>query len=151
MKKLILFAAVIIFSSQSFSQTTAANANANEHAKELLKVMGSAQLAKQMMDMMIASYKQNLPDVPNEFWDEFQKEVSINDLLEMIAPIYTKYYTDDELLQLIAFYKSPLGQKLTEKLPLITQESYSVGEEWGKKIGQKAIDKLKAKGYLKNE
>lgn len=88
--------------------------------------------------------------VPGEFWDEFKKEITADGLIDLVAPIYAKYYTDEELLQLTAFYKSPLGQKITEKLPAISQESLTVGQEWGRKIGEKVVDRLKEKGYLKD-
>jgi len=122
-----------------------------EHSRELLRVMGSLKSSEQMMDMMITSFKQNMPNVPIAFWDEFKKEVNLEELIEQMAPVYVKYYTDDELVQLIAFYKTPLGQKVTEKLPLINQDSFAIGQEWGKKIGEKAAARLKEKGYLKND
>lgn len=147
MKRILLVLAVVI-SAQSFAQTTGSPAIA--HAKELLVAMGTAKNAKQVIEMMVASYKQNMPEVPTVFWDEFQKEISMDELIDLVAPIYAKYYTDDELVQLIAFYKSPLGQKLTDKLPAITQESFAAGQEWGKKVGEKVAGKLKEKGYLKD-
>lgn len=149
MKRFIVLAAITIFTLPAFTQTTR-TATANEHAKELLKVMNSSRLSQQMLDMMIASYKENLPQVPTEFWNEFQKEVNVDELMDMIAPLYAKHFTDEELVQLIAFYKTPLGRKLSDKTGLISQESYSIGEEWGRKIGEKAAAKLKEKGYLKN-
>lgn len=147
MKRILLVLAVVV-SAQGFAQTTSSPAIA--HAKELLVAMGTAKNAKQVIEMMVTSYKQNMPEVPAVFWDEFQKEISMDELIDLVAPIYAKYYTDDELVQLIAFYKSPLGQKLTDKLPAITQESFAAGQEWGKKIGEKVAGKLKEKGYLKD-
>ena len=34
-------------------------------------------------------------------------------------------------------YKTPVGKKLAEKIPLITQESMQVSMEWGMEIAQK--------------
>jgi hypothetical protein len=42
-----------------------------------------------------------------------------------------------------------VGKKFAEKTPLITKESILAGQEWGKQIGQKVVDRLKDKGYLK--
>ncbi|HWI90419.1 MAG TPA: DUF2059 domain-containing protein [Flavisolibacter sp.] len=147
MKRILLVLALII-SAQGFAQNTSSPSIA--HAKELLVAMGTAKNAKQVIEMMVASYKQNMPEVPTIFWDEFEKELSMDELIDLVAPIYAKYYTDDELVQLTAFYRSPLGQKLTDKLPVITQESFAAGQEWGKKIGEKVVVKLKEKGYLKD-
>jgi hypothetical protein len=146
MKKCIVLTALVVCTNFLFAQIN----GANSHAKELLEVMGSGKISSQMMTNMITAYKQNMPNVPVEFWDEFQKQINIEDLMELLVPIYVKYYSDDELVQLIAFYKSPLGKKFTEKLPLVNQESFNAGQEWGRKIGEKVMVELKGKGYLKD-
>ena len=88
--------------------------------------------------------------MPADFWDETIKEINVIDLADIVAPIYSKYYTDEELTKLIEFYKSPLGRKVVEKLPMITQDSYAAGEEWGKKISERVVARLKEKGYTKS-
>ena len=42
---------------------------------------------------------------------------------QMFYPLYDKYFTEDELRGLLAFYKSPVGQKSIEVMPALTQES----------------------------
>jgi hypothetical protein len=37
-----------------------------------------------------------------------------------------------------------------EKMPIIMQESMQVGAEWGKQMGEKVLENLKQKGYIKN-
>ena len=145
MKKLILLLTVCFTTSFVFAQ----NESATSHAKELLEMTGSGKLGVQVMNNMISSFKTKLPNVPTEFWDEIGKEVNPEGLIELVAPIYAKYYTDDELLKLLEFYKSPLGKKVIANMPLITQDSYQIGEEWGRKIGERVERRLKEKGYLK--
>lgn len=55
------------------------------------------------------------------------------------------HFTQDEIRQLIAFYQTPLGTKLIEKLPAITQESMTIGMKWGEEIAAKAMAKLEAR------
>jgi hypothetical protein len=112
--------------------------------------MGTAKVSMQVVSTIFASFKKQLPNVPTEFWDECIKEFSPQEMIDLVAPIYAKYYTEDELVQLIQFYKTPLGKKVIETLPMITQDSYSAGEEWGRKIAEKVQKRLKEKGYLKN-
>lgn len=118
-----------------------------ENIRELLTIMGSEKQAKLMINMMIDTYRKTASTVSDEFWDELVKELKTDELVDMVVPIYEKYYSDEEIVQLLAFYKSPLGQKVIERLPLITQESYKVGETWGRKMGEKIVAKLQAKGY----
>jgi hypothetical protein len=56
--------------------------------------------------------------------------------------VYNKYYTHDEIKQLITFYKSPLGKRLVEVTPLLTQETMVIGQKWGEKLGQDIIGEL---------
>ena len=57
-------------------------------------------------------------------------------LLEMLMPVYDKYYTNEDLEGLIAFYGTPLGQKMLKNSPDVMRESQSIGFQWGSKIGQ---------------
>lgn len=119
---------------------------------KLVQVSGSEAAYKGALNQMISIFKQQQSNVPKEFWDEFTIEVNknaINQLVDLILPIYQKHLTEADLLGVIAFYETPVGKKFAEKTPLITQESMLAGQEWGKQIGQRVVDKLKAKGYLK--
>lgn len=131
----------------SFAQADSSAANS---ARELLRLTGSAKIGVQMMNTMIASFKQHYTDVPDEFWDSFMNEVNMDELIEKIVPIYIKHYTQAELEELIVFYKTPLGQKVIQELPLISRESYSIGQDWGKQIAEKVISRMKEKGYIKS-
>lgn len=54
----------------------------------------------------------------------------MDDLVLMLSPVYAKYLNQNELQQLIEFYDSPVGEKLAESTPLITQESMQIGQEY---------------------
>jgi hypothetical protein len=104
----------------------------------------------QVMENMLNTFKKSIPDVPNDVWDEFMKDVKPETLIELIIPIYAKHFTDEDVIQLTDFYRTPLGKKVIEKMPLISQESYLAGSEWGKKLGEQAVRKLKEKGYIQS-
>ncbi|MFD2526387.1 DUF2059 domain-containing protein [Flavihumibacter stibioxidans] len=147
MIKFILIAVVI-----SISQVVSAQKGASvPKVRELMELSGSGKLGVQVMNQMVSSFKNQLTEVPASFWDEFMKEVTGEELVELVVPIYAKHFTDAEIDELIKFYKTPVGRKLIEKLPFITQESYAVGEAWGQKLGEKVIGRLKEKGYLKDD
>lgn len=147
MKKTLLFIFASILTVSVAGQIDSTKAR----ARELLEITGSANLGIQMMNQMISSFKTQAPGVPNKFWDEFMKEIDPNDILELIIPIYVKHFSISDLEQLIQFYKTPLGQKFISKLPIISQDSYTVGQEWGQKLGVKVAEKLIEGGYLKDK
>jgi len=46
----------------------------------------------------------------------------INGIVQQLVPIYDKYYSPEELREIIAFYKTPAGQKMIEVTPKIMGE-----------------------------
>jgi hypothetical protein len=48
---------------------------------------------------------------------------------ELIYPIIDKYYTEDDLKNMIAFYKSPTGRKVLEVMPQMMTEMMIRSEE----------------------
>ena len=146
MKKYICIFACIFVALSSLAQPS----TKTERIRELMDVTGAGKLGVQMLSTLIQTYKKEVPSVPEEFWDEFVKQVNPNDLTELVVPIYSKYFTEEEINQIVKFYKTPIGKKMVEKLPLIMQDSYRVGAEWGQKIGEQVAERLKEKGYMKS-
>jgi hypothetical protein len=71
------------------------------------------------------------PSFPAEkFIERAQQKVDIDSLLYQMAPIYSRYYTKEEIAELIAFYETPLGSKVISKLPQITQETLAASQAW---------------------
>ncbi len=143
MKQLYVFVFLFLVAVKTNAQTE----TKEKLIKEMLELSGASKMAHQTMELMIASFKKQMPAVENDFWDEFMKEAKTDDLITMITPVYAKHFTESEVKELIAFYKTPIGKKMVEKLPVISQESYGIGEAWGKALGEKVSNKLKAAGY----
>jgi uncharacterized protein len=70
---------------------------------------------------------------------------------EGIAAIYARTFTVDELQQVTAFYRGPVGQKFLEKMPVIAQESMAMGQKFGQEIAgelrSRMIDELRKRGH----
>lgn len=65
-------------------------------------------------------------------------EIRYSQTVERISlSIYNKYFTEDDLRNLITFYKTPVGQKVIDLLPKLFAESASrVSDEVGPKMRQ---------------
>lgn len=137
---LLLFISNCCFAQQSEKE---------QNIRKLLEVTGAAQLSKQVMDQLIPSFKQTAPNVPEEFWTAFMDEIDMDELINKIVPLYDKYYSNEELIQLIKFYETPVGKKVVSVTPVLMQESMMIGQQWGFEISQKVIEKLQNGGYLK--
>ncbi|REC40750.1 MULTISPECIES: DUF2059 domain-containing protein [Chryseobacterium] len=142
MKKIIV-AFVLFIGVTGFAQTSK-----EAKIKELIEVTGVSKMAVQGAQQFVNTYKENYKDIPDEFWNGFLKEVSTEEFSKLYIPIYSKYYTESDLDELIKFYKTPIGQKTISNMPLIMNESMEVGREWGQNLAKKLIDKInEQKGY----
>lgn len=148
MKKIWLVSLVILSSySLTFAQTDEAYKKA---LAKMFRASHSDQTFEAAIKQMFSMFREQMEEVPSEIWDDLENELgktSINDLVEMLIPVYKKHLTIEDLNGLINFYESPAGRKYAEENPAIVQESMAVGQEWGKKIGADLAEKLKEKGY----
>jgi len=55
-----------------------------------------------------------------------------NEMLEQAATVLATNFTVDEMRQIEAFYRQPVGQKLIEKWPAIAQQAAQIGQDVGR-------------------
>lgn len=133
---------IIVLLSFAFVFAQGKNSKAQK-IKHLLELTGSAKIGVQVVHNMIGTYKNYYPDIPQSTWDELLKEINADEIINLIIPIYDKYYTEQEIDELIKFYQTPVGQKTIKVLPNITQESMAAGEKWGREIAERINRKIK--------
>jgi len=63
---------------------------------------------------------------------------------EQMAKMYATDFTEQELKDLVTFYKSPLGQKLLAAEPRAIQFSMSYMREWAQQFGEIANGEFRA-------
>jgi hypothetical protein len=61
-----------------------------------------------------------------------------------MAKVYANEFTEQELKDLVTFYKSPLGQKLLAAEPRAIQFSMSYMREWAQQFGEIANGEFRA-------
>lgn len=140
---------------------TRADAVSSKHAdtEKLMELVGTRDILRELFDQdidaQIEAMRRARPDVSDEFWEEFtaefKRQASPDELMKAILPIYDKHFSHQEIRQLIAFYESPLGRKISTTLPEIQRESLEAGRVWGEQLGDRMNAKLKQrlaeKGY----
>src|SRR5512146_1005111 len=150
--RIVVLLTVVLMCTPVFAQSSSASTNA-KHQKivTLVKMTGTPTVMVDAIRQQIHLAKKTLPLPPkaqDDFETEFLNEIKVDDLVELMVPAYDKYYTEGEIDQLIAFYKSPLGQKLVSSLPTMTEETSkaagALGAEIGARVGQKIEAKLNA-------
>lgn len=83
-----------------------------ESIEELLVLTGAANMGEQMVEQMLPAIKRAMPRAPEAFWAEFKAEADVNELMDLIIPIYQKYLTKEDVVSLNEFYKSEIGLKM---------------------------------------
>lgn len=141
-------------------QAQSPNAGAEAAARELVDTIKLADQFKVMMPMIFRQMKpaivQNRPEVDRDFDALAPKLMDsmgarLDELQSAIVLIYASNFTEAELRDLIAFYKSPSGQKFLQKTPFVTQQTMTAGQKFGQSASadlQKQMrEELRRKGH----
>ena len=75
-----------------------------------------------------AKAEQMLPGVAQAIGRIFNDPALIDEMLTEMVPLYTNNYTVEEIRQLAAFYKSPLGRKMMTLTPRLSAEGMAIGQ-----------------------
>lgn len=143
MKKSVLVTLFTLFCCYIFAQDI--NQDYKDALLDMLKSSGSEEAYQTAIDQMINMQKTQNPGIENEFWDKFSAEMkssSLDDLTEMLVPVYQKYLTIEDLKEIVAFYQTPVGKKFANSNPMILQESMQVGQKWGMEMGRKIVSEI---------
>ena len=69
----------------------------------------------------------------DKFAESIFNDMPVDEMIEVMIPIYQKHLTKSDLDSISAFYVTPVGQKLLREQPAMTQEAMKAGGEIGKK------------------
>lgn len=117
----------------------------------LMQVTGATRLGLSLFEQVLTSFKNVVPGSKDAFWNEFRKEVSVDELTDRLLPIYDRHLSSAEVKELIRFYESPIGKKVLAAMPAITSESMQVGQTWGMDLALRAKKKLDAQRQLETQ
>ena len=128
MKK-VLLPLILLFSLSSI--------NSQENYKSLLieymTAQGQFETFNATIDQMGTMMGVTIKDEDRE---EFTNDV-MGSLIELLVPVYQKHFTVEDLKDAIQMYKTPIGKKISEKTPIIAQETMQASMQWGMELSQK--------------
>lgn len=147
---LLLFAmcAVMVGGSAHIAAQRAAPAEptdkAIQNARELVLAMGAEKQLETVIPALIGQLtnmlKMQQPRHAREI-DEVFKLLGKRflerkgEILELVAPFYAKRFTEAELGEMVAFFRTPVGRKMAAELPGLSQEAMEAGITWGRRLG----------------
>lgn len=113
----------------------------------LLKMTCALKIGLQFSDLFVQQLSQALknarPDIPQKAFDIVESVVGEVIAEEIEKPsglrrdmrfIYHKYFSHEEVREMIAFNSTSLGQKIIRVMPILIQEGMQAGQKWGQSL-----------------
>jgi hypothetical protein len=156
----MLFAALIVWSaSPAPAQTASPAPETLAAARELVQTMHLTKQYEAILPAIITALKPSIVQGRPEVDRQYDALVPVliegfgsrlTEMVDAIVVIYANNFSTEDLQAIIAFYKTPAGQRMLEKLPSLTQQTLTVGARFGKSVGEelrsKMIEELRKKG-----
>ncbi|HET9716542.1 MAG TPA: DUF2059 domain-containing protein [Pseudolabrys sp.] len=129
-------------------------------AKQLIVVTGATALFNPLIAGVVEQAKllflqqnpalaKDLNEVASKMRTELQPRFS--ELTDEVARLYAANFTEQELKEVLAFYKTPAGTKLLMQQPKIVDSSMKFAQDWANKLSDQVIakmrDELKKRGH----
>ena len=137
-----------------------ASVAAVQMAKEIVTVTGATALFNPLIPGVVGqaknSFLQQDPGLGkdlNEIAAEMRTDLAprFSELTDEMAKLYATHFSEAELKQLLAFYRSPIGMKLITEQPKVGEESLQFAQDWANKLSDqvtlKMRDELKKRGH----
>jgi len=156
MKHLRLAAALLIacttFSGAVLAQP-APSANAVATARDLVETKGGSAMFDPVIISVIEQTKaallqtnpqlaKDLSDVAAQLRTEFGPKR--DELLAYAAKLYADRFSEQELKDMLAFYKSPLGRKMSNVEPQVLDETFNYIQQWGQRVSEDVMNRFRA-------
>ncbi len=101
---------------------------------ELLRVTQARRQAQEMLDVMLAMLPE---DVQETLRETFQPD----EMVREIIPVYEKHLSMEDLRGILAFYRTPVGQKLLQVQPQITKDAMIVMKVYAERRVAETLDR----------
>jgi hypothetical protein len=129
-------------------------------AKELIATTGATQLFNPLIAGVVEQarllYLQQDPGLSADVAQIAAKmrtdlQPRFAQLAEEVSRLYATHFTEQELKDILAFYKSGSGKKLLSEQPIVIDNSMRFAQDWANKLSDEVVAKmreeLKKKGH----
>jgi hypothetical protein len=147
----------LLFASVSLAQQSDADAPASKaDIERYLDAMHSRTMMKNMMGTMtiqmhkmVHEQMEKQSNLPPDFeakmdkiTDDMFNNFPVDELIDVMIPVYQKHLTKGDIDALVAFYSSPAGQKFIKEMPAITSESMQAASGIIQKMSANAMQRV---------
>ena len=142
--------ALVAFGPAAHSQQPSAAALST--AKEIVTVTGATTLFNPLITGVVEQAKllflQQNPGLSkdlNEIAIKIRNDLAprFDELVNDVARNYAIHFTEQELKDVLAFYKSPAGKKLISEQPKVVDASMKFAQDWANKLSDQVIAQMR--------
>lgn len=143
-------AALMLASPAAFAQQPTAAALAT--GKEIVTITGATALFNPLVAGVVEQAKnlflQQNPGIArdlNEVAAKMRADLAprLEELNAEVARLYATYFTEPELKEILAFYKSPVGKKVLTEQPKLVDDSLKFAQSWANKLSDEVVAKMR--------
>jgi hypothetical protein len=116
--------------------------------RQVMSRTKEAEQAQERILQALAGMKLMMPRVAEKYWDKYRQLISIDELRNRLIIVYDKHYTSEELNELLKFYDSPLGKKVSDEVIPILRESMEIAQGLSKRAAQSISTEFQAEQLL---
>ena len=148
-----MMAFALVVAGPAGAQQAQPSANAVQLAKEIIVAKGASKMYEPVIVEVVERAKgvlvQTNPTLAKDLNDVAAKvrtesEPRVADLLNEVAKMYAARFTEAELRDVLAFYKSAVGQKIIVQEPAILDQSVAYAENWASRFSEEVLAKMRA-------
>jgi hypothetical protein len=97
--------------------------NKSDLIKKFVQIYGVKENMQANFDQMTSTLK---PDQAQAF----RQSVKVDEIVDLLLPIYDKHFSENDLRAYIRFYSSAEGKKLVQTLPLLMKDSVDISMKY---------------------
>jgi hypothetical protein len=121
--------AVVLLAGHQPALAQDASASHRESVKRLMAVTHVRELTEQSLEMILKQQLEQMPQLApyaSVLRDFYREQLSWGVLEPDLTRIYLEVFTEPEITEMVAFYETPLGQKMLAKMPQLMAKSNEV-------------------------
>ena len=151
--RVVTVAAALIALGSPVSAQQQPSPAATATAKEIITLTGATNLFTPIVPGVVEQAKilflQQDPSLSNDLNAvavDLRKQLTprLAEVTDEVAKLYATNFTEKELKDLLAFYKSPLGAKLIKDQPVIAEGSVRFAQAWANKLTEEVMTMMRA-------
>ena len=109
--------------------------------KKILKLLEVQHGSRSLKDQFLRTVRLEWAGMPESFLDELLTDEEFEELTDVMVLAYLSRYTEEEIDQLLAFYETPLGSSVAEKLSENTEGIVVMAQAWSRRHAPRLMER----------